>query len=384
VTAESLRRVRGLALERFFGELGGRAQHLLCTSDVEPYRLPELLALAEPDARRLWDELQLGYTDSGGIPALRAEIAGLYNGVDPDEVMTFAGADEAIFLALNALLRPGDHAVVTWPAYQALHEVAYAAGAEVTFVPLDPAEGWTLDVDAFRRAIRPTTRAVIVNFPHNPTGALPPRATFDAVAALAAEAGAHLFSDEVYRYLEHDPARLLPAAVEVGGRAVSVGVMSKSFGLAGLRIGWLATKDRVLLERVATKREYLSSSNSAPSEILALIALRAREAVLARSRALLDENLATLDRFFARWEGVFDWVRPEAGCVGFPRLHAALRVEELAERLVAEEGVLIVPGSIYDFPGNHFRLGFGRVDLPVALAGLERFAERELVGRAAA
>ena len=384
MTAESLRRVRGLALERFFGELGGRAQHLLCTSDVEPYRLPELLALAEPDARRLWDELQLGYTDSGGIPALRAEIAGLYNGVDPDEVMTFAGADEAIFLALNALLRPGDHAVVTWPAYQALHEVAYAAGAEVTFVPLDPAEGWTLDVDAFRRAIRPTTRAVIVNFPHNPTGALPPRATFDAVAALAAEAGAHLFSDEVYRYLEHDPARLLPAAVEVGGRAVSVGVMSKSFGLAGLRIGWLATKDRVLLERVATKREYLSSSNSAPSEILALIALRAREAVLARSRALLDENLATLDRFFARWEGVFDWVRPEAGCVGFPRLHAALRVEELAERLVAEEGVLIVPGSIYDFPGNHFRLGFGRVDLPVALAGLERFAERELVGRAAA
>ena len=164
MTAESLRRVRGLALERFFGELGGRAEHLLCTSDVEPYRLPELLALADPDTLQLWDELQLGYTDPGGIPALRAEIAALYAGVEPDEIVTCAGADEAIFLALNALLRPGDHAVVTWPAYQSLHEVAYAAGAEVTFVPLDPADGWALDVESLRRAIRPTTRAVIVNF----------------------------------------------------------------------------------------------------------------------------------------------------------------------------------------------------------------------------
>jgi len=383
VTAESLRRVRGLALERFFGELGGRAEHLLCASDVEPYRLPELLALADPDTLQLWDELQLGYTDPGGIPALRAEIAALYAGVEPDEIVTCAGADEAIFLALNALLRPGDHAVVTWPAYQSLHEVAYAAGAEVTFVPLDPADGWALDVESLRRAIRPTTRAVIVNFPHNPTGALPDRATFEAVAALAAEVGAHLFSDEVYRYLEHDPAARLPAAVELGGRAVSVGVMSKSFGLAGLRIGWLATKDRSLLERVSTTREYVSSSNSAPSEILALIALRAREAVLARSHRLLRENLIVLDDFFARWTGVVDWVRPQAGCVGFPRLCDAMRVEELAERLVGEEGVLVVPGTIYDFPGNHFRVGFGRADLPVALAGLERFVERELGSRVA-
>ena len=383
MTAESLRRVRGLELERFFAELGGRARHLLCTSDVEPYRLPEFLALADPATHRLWDELQLGYTDPGGIPALRAEIAALYAGVAPDEVVTFAGADEAIFLTLNALLRPGDHAVVTWPAYQSLHEVAYAAGAEVTFVPLDPTEGWALDVDALRRAVRPTTRAVIVNFPHNPTGALPGRATFEAVAALAAEADAYLFSDEVYRYLEHDRDALLPAAVELGGHAVSVGVMSKSFGLAGLRIGWLATKDRSLLERVSTTREYVSSSNSAPSEVLALVALRARDAVLARSRTILDSNLTVLDGFFDRWEGVFDWVRPRAGCVGFPRLHGELRVEALAERLVAEEGVLIVPGSVYDFPGNHFRLGFGRVDLPDALAGLERFAERELMRRAA-
>jgi aspartate/methionine/tyrosine aminotransferase len=383
MAAGSLQRVRGLELERFFADVGGRARHLLCTSDVEPFRLPELLALADGDTRPLWDELQLGYTDPGGILPLRVEIAGLYEGVEPEEVVTFAGADEAIFLALNALLRPGDHAVVTWPAYQALYEVAYAAGADVTFVPLDSEAGWALDIDALRRAVRPSTRALVVNFPHNPTGALPDGATFGAVAEVAAEAGAFLFSDEVYRLLEHDPSALLPAAAELGGRAVSVGVMSKSFGLAGLRIGWLATKNRELLDRVARTREYLSSSNSAPSEILALIALRARETVLARSRRLLTENLATLDGFFDRWEGVFEWVRPRAGCVGFPRLLGGMRVESLAGRLVAEEGVLIIPGSVYDVPGNHFRLGFGRLDLPVALAGLERIAERELLGSAA-
>ncbi|MBA3366854.1 MAG: aminotransferase class I/II-fold pyridoxal phosphate-dependent enzyme [Actinobacteria bacterium] len=383
MTATSLRSVKGLELERFFWAHNGRAEHLLCASDVEPYRLHDLLELADEQTTELWRRLELGYTHPEGMPALRAEIAASYRGVDSEDVVTFAGADEAIFLALNAILRPGDHALVTWPAYQSLHEVAYAAGADVTLLPLDPTEGWALDVDALRRAIRPTTRVVIVNFPHNPTGALADRQTLDAVAAIAAEAGAHLFSDEVYRYLEHDPAELLPAAAEYGGRAVSVGVMSKAFGLAGLRIGWLATKDRELLRRISISKEYISSCNSAPSEVLALVALRAREAVLARSRRLLSANLALLDRFFADWEGVISWVRPRAGCVGFPQLQADLRVEALASRLVDEEGVLLVPGSVYDYPGNHFRLGFGRVDLPAALAGLDRFARREFAKRAA-
>nr|MBA3245614.1 aminotransferase [Actinomycetota bacterium] len=148
-------------------------------------------------------------------------------------------------------------------------------------------------------------------------------------------------------------------------------------------IGWLATKDRELLQRISTYKEYISSCNSAPSELLALIALRARETVLARSGGLLAENLTLLDAFFAEWEGVFEWVRPRAGCVGFPHLRAELDVEELAIRLVEEERVLVVPGSIYDYPGNHFRLGFGRADLPIALAGLERFARRELQSRVA-
>ncbi len=147
VTATSLRSVQGLRLEQLFADLGPRAQHLLCASDVEPFLLAELLELAAPETHELWARLSLGYTEPDGMLALRSEIAATYAGVEPDQIATFAGADEAIFLALNAILRPGDHAVVIWPAYQSLHEVARAAGADVTLVPLDPATGWALDVE---------------------------------------------------------------------------------------------------------------------------------------------------------------------------------------------------------------------------------------------
>jgi aspartate/methionine/tyrosine aminotransferase len=302
-------------LERYFARWEFAAPYLLCSSDIEGYPLRELLSLAGDELRARWDDLSLGYTEAPGNPLLRAEIAGLYEGVAPDEVYTFAGAEEAIFAVMHTALGPGDHAIATFPGYQSLYEVARAAGAEVTLLPLDPERGWALDVGALRRALRPETRLVVVNAPHNPTGALPDRATFTETVRLAEEAGAALLSDEVYRLLELDPADRLPAAVELSPRAVSLGVMSKAFGLAGLRIGWIATHDRALLDRLAAFKDYLSICNSAPSEVLALIALRARDAVLSRSLAIVRKNLEELDRFFATWHDVLSWHRPRAGSI---------------------------------------------------------------------
>ncbi len=373
-----LARLPELALEREFRARSSDARWLLCGSDVEALRLDELLALTDDECRGLWDELALGYTAPSGHPLLRAEIAGLYERLGAEQVLTCAGADEALFLTLNAILRPGDHAVIAWPGYESLFQVARAAGAEVTPLRLRHDTGWRLDLRDLRRALRPETRLIVVNYPHNPTGALPDRSTFEGMVALAAEVGAVLLSDEVYRLLEHDPADRLPAGVDAGRHVVSVGVMSKSFGLAGLRIGWIATRDEELLERVTALKDYTSGCNSAPSEILALAALRARDAVLGRSRALVAGNLAELDAFFEEWEGVFEWVRPRAGCVGFPRLVTGGPLEPFLAGLLDEEGVLLVPGSVYEHGGNHFRLGFGRADMPGALARLDRFARRSL------
>lgn len=374
-------KLQEFTLERYFARWEFAAPYLLCCSDLEGPRLDDLLALADEEGRDLWRNLTLGYTESAGHPLLRAQIARLYDGVSPEEILTFAGAEEAIFILMNVLLGRDDHAVALWPAYQSLHEVARSAGAEVTLLPLEESNGWALDLDALRRALRPNTRLIVVNFPHNPTGYLPNAATFSALLDLAEESGALLFSDEVYRLLEFDPTYRLPAAVDRSPRAVSLGVMSKAFGLAGLRIGWVASHDRDLLARMAAYKDYTSICNSAPSEILALIALRAKERLLQRNLELVRGNLELLDGFFRRFEGTFRWVRPRAGSVAFPRLTANLSIDSFAAELVEREGVLLLPGSVYDHPGNHFRLGFGRTNLPEALSRLERFASTRLGGR---
>jgi aspartate/methionine/tyrosine aminotransferase len=365
-------------LERYFARWEFSVDHLLCASDAEPVPMRELLALADPEAGRLWADLGLGYTESAGHPLLREEIARQYRTVDPDEVLVCSGAQEAIFVALGTMLSPGDHVVVVWPGYQSLHEVARASGAEVTLLPLEHERGWELDLDRLRAALRPATRAVVVNFPHSPTGALPPASTLEALAGLAEERGFWLVSDEVYRLLELDPADRWAAAVDRSRRAVSIDVMTKAFGLGGLRIGWIACHDPELLGRFAARKDYTTICNSAPSEILAIMGLRAAEALLERSMGIVRATLERLDAFFAEQSSWIEWVRPRAGTVGFPRLRDGLDADRFAAALVEAEGVLLLPGSVFGHPGDHLRIGFGRRDLPEALAGLTRFAEARL------
>ena len=369
-------RIDDFALERYFARYEFSVRHLLCASDVEGWPMADVLALADPEAAALWRDLRLGYTEAPGHPLLRAEIASLYDSIAPDEVLVCSGAEEAIFILANVLLGPGDHAIVVWPAYQSLHEVARATGADVTLHELRASDGWRIDVDALRRQVTPRTRLIALNAPHNPTGALHDVDTYRAVAGIAADAGATLLSDEVYRFLELDPADRLPAGADVGPHAVSLGVMSKAFAMAGLRIGWLASHDRRLLDAAVRFKDYTTICASAPAEILSLIALRARGAVLERSRAIVAANMALLDDFFARRAGQVSWVRPRGGSIGFPELHGGRPIDAFAEDLLHAEGVLIAPGSIFGHPGNHFRIGFGRTGMPAALERLDAYLDR--------
>ena len=371
-------RIDDFELERFFAKHEFAVRHLLCASDVEGWPMADLLALADAETAELWRDLRLGYTESLGHPLLRREIATLYEGIAEDEVLVFSGAEEAIFVIANVLLGPGDHAIVAWPSYQSLHEVARSTGADVSLLELRAEDGWAIDVDRLRNQLTPATRLIVINVPHNPTGAVPDAATFRAIVDLAADAGATLLVDEVYRFLERDPAGRHPAGADAGPHGVSIGVMSKSFALAGLRIGWLATHDATLLDRAARFKDYTTICASAPAEVLSLIALRARDEVLARSRRIVDGNLELLDAFFERQSAHFAWVRPAGGPVGFPGLRDGVPIDRFAQDLLEAEGVLLAPGSIFGHPGNHFRLGFGRTTLPAALAELEAFTTRTL------
>jgi aspartate/methionine/tyrosine aminotransferase len=365
-------------LERYFAQWEFTAKHLLCASDVDGYRMSELLELADPETLATWEELQLGYTETAGLPELRQAISEQYVDVESDGILVCSGAAEALYLTIKALLGPDSHVVVVTPAFEALFRVAAATGAEVTSVPLDAAAGWRLDLVAVKRAVRPQTKAIFVNYPHNPTGAQLGTADFAALAELADSRGLVLLSDEVYRYLEHDPVDRLPAAADLSPRAVSVGVMSKAYGLAGLRIGWLATRNAKLLAATRTLKDYTSVCSAAPSEVLALIALRAADRVRSRCLRIVLDNLALMTEFFERWQGVLSWTPPRGGTVAFPLLEAPVPVDAFAAELVEQEGVLLLPGSAFDCADNRFRVGLGRRSTPEALDRLDGFLSRRL------
>jgi aspartate/methionine/tyrosine aminotransferase len=368
-------RIADFALERYFARWEFAVDHVLGASDVEGWSVAELLELADDETRSMWDGLRLRYTESTGHPLLRREIATLYDAVEADDVLVFAGAEEAVFCLFHTAVEAGDHVVVTWPGYQSLYEVARAAGAKVGLHVLREEDGWSLDIERLIRSIHPETRMVVVNAPHNPTGMLPTVEEWRGLAAECASRGIRLVADEVYRFLEHDGASTLPAGADLDDRATSIGVMSKSFAMPGLRIGWLATRDRDVLDRCARLKDYTTICSSAPSEILALIGLRARERVLARSRDIVAANLAVLDGFFVRQAESFSWVRPRGGSIGFPKLLAGGRAgssaDRFASRLVESTGVLILPSSTFGFGDSHFRIGLGRTDLPEAIGKLE-------------
>lgn len=360
------------ALERYFDRYEFNVPHLLCCSDCESWSVRELLEMEGPGAAEAFLELRLGYTEARGDRELRRRIAGLYRNVEPAGVLVFAGAEEAIFIFMNTALDAGDHVIVQYPCYQSLTDVARGVGCGVTEWELrEGPRGWEADPDRLASLVRDNTRAIVVNSPHNPTGYLLTPPEMEAVVELARARGLLLFSDEVYRYLEYDERDRPPAACDLYENAVSLGVMSKTYGLPGLRIGWIATRNAELYGQMAAFKDYTTICNSAPSEYLAAVALKHGPRLAARNLGLIRENLALLDEFFGVYGGIFDWHRPKAGPIAFPGLKWEGGADAFCADLVRAKGVLLLPASCYGFGNRHFRLGFGRRNMA---EGLERLA----------
>ena len=364
--------MRDFALEVYFSKWEFAAKHHLTASDAQSMSLAELLGYASDADRERFQNLHLGYTETFGAKPLLDEIAKTYDTITGRDLLCFAGAEEGIYVAMQVLLEAGDHCIVITPNYQAAETIPLSICA-VTGVPLDESDNWSLDLDAIRAAIRPNTKLISINFPNNPTGAIPSRAIFDGLVELCRLRGIWLFSDEVYRLIERDPRRRIPQAADVYERGISLNVMSKAYGLPGLRIGWLACQDREFLVACERHKHYLSICNAGPSELLAEIALKAREPILKRNRAIVAHNLGLLDAFFADFPDLFDWREPDGSCVAFVRYNGTDGVERFTERLVEESGVLLLPSSIYRselgrVPEDFFRLGFGRTGMEAGLA----------------
>ena len=363
--------MRDFALETYFSKWEFTAKYHMTASDIESFSMADLLAMASPEDREAFENLWLGYTETYGHPELRSEIAATYETAEAGDVLCFAGAEEGVYVAMRVLLRKEDHAIVVVPNYQAAETVPLDI-CEVSGVALEAEENWALDIDAVRAQLRPNTRLISINFPNNPTGAVLERSRFDALVDLCRAHGLYLFSDEVYRGVERDPAIRLPQAADAYEKGLSLNVMSKAYGLPGLRIGWIMTREATLLQKMERYKHYLSICNSGPGERLAIIGLKNRDRILARNRALVDTNAEKLGAFFNEFPERFEWRRPDGGCVGFPRYRGDGSADRFCEDLVAETGVLLLPPKIYhselmDTPQDRFRIGFGRKNIDAGL-----------------
>lgn len=364
-----------LALATYLSRWHSARCHQLSASESESMPLGALLALADAEDAARWTGLRLEYTDPLGAEWLRETIAAGYEHASAADVTCFAGAQEGMHAAMHATLGRDDHAVVVTPGYQSLETIPLGLCA-VSGVALDPDAGWRLDLGEVAAALRPNTRLIAVNFPHNPTGALLNRDDFAALVALCRRRGIWLLSDEVYRLTERDPAARLPQAADAYERGISLNVVSKAYGLPGLRVGWVACRDRAALRRMQVVKQFLSTCNAGPSEVLANVALKAGPRILDRNRALAGANLHLLADFVARRPGLFSMVPPRGGTVAYPHYRGAEGVEAFVERMAETAGVILLPASVFRSkltatPADRFRIGFGRADFGAGLAALE-------------
>jgi len=356
--------MRNFELETFFSTWEFTARHHMTASDMESMSLADLLSLADPHDSKELLELRLGYTQTWGADDLRKLIAGTYDSLGAEHVLCLAGAGEGIYAAMRVLLTPQDHAIVVVPNYQSAETIALEV-CEVTGVALHEARNWQLDIAEVEAAIRPNTKLVSINFPHNPTGALMAHDDLAALVDLCRKHDLYLFSDEVYRGVELDAADRMPQVADIYEKGISLNVMSKAYGMPGLRIGWVASKDADVLQKIERYKHYLSICNSGPSERLAVIALEHRDTILDRNRAIVRENVVKLEALFNDFPGLFEWQRPKGGCVAFPKYTGPDGVEEFCKSLLKDSGVLLLPASVYksellDTPVDNFRIGFGR------------------------
>jgi aspartate/methionine/tyrosine aminotransferase len=365
-------KIKPFELERYFAKYEFSTKYLLSSSDCESFALNEVLQMADPETNYLWENLKLSYTESAGHPLLKEEITKLQTSISTEEINVMA-PEEGIFIAMNCILKRGDNVISTFPGYQSLFEIANSIGCTVSKWQPDYNNGWYFDIEKLKSLIQNNTKLIVINFPHNPTGATISENELAEIIELCRKNNIFLFSDEMYRFLEYNVADRLPSACDIYENAISLFGMSKSFALPGLRIGWLTSKNKALMQQIAEFKDYTTICNNAPSEILSIIALRNKEYIFSRNLGIIEENIELLNSFFAKYKHLFSWQPPKASPISFPELKAKISIEKFCFNLAEQKSVMLLPANVYSYEGNNFRIGFARKNMAESLKKLEEF-----------
>lgn len=361
--------INDFKLERYFAEHEFTAKYLLSSSDCEGCEMNDVLKNASKEELKLWENLKLGYTESKGNPLLREVILQYYKVNSIDNVVV-ATPGELNFISMNVLLNSNDHAITISPCYQSLSEVVKSINCELSYWKPNKND-WIFNTEDLEKQIQKNTKLIILNFPHNPTGSYLTKSQLNEIIAVARKHDLYLFSDEMYHKLIIGDVEELPPICDVYEKGISLWGTSKTFGLAGLRTGWLVCKDQFFLKRVVAFKDYLSICNSAPSEILSIMAINNMNFFLEPNLKKINHNISLFKAFVKKQELITSFIPPKAGSTSFIQLNIDGSSLDFSNHLIKKTGIMTVPAEMFEYGGKYIRVGFGRANFAETLEVLD-------------
>jgi len=369
-------KIKPFKLERYFAKYEFSTKYLLSSSDCDGYSLEYILAQANQEELKLWNNLKFGYTDSAGSEFLRKSIANQYSTINQDEVVVMTPG-EANFILMNVMLQRCDEIICMGPAYQSLYQVAESLGAIVKFwYPEISTNDFRYNPDQLEELVIDTTKIIVLNFPHNPTGYIPDLEDLHRIVDIARKNDIMIFSDEMYHQVVHNPKDEIPSICDIYENAISLWGMAKSFGLAGLRFGWLASKRTDILEEVVKFKDYLSICNNAAGEVLTTIALNHKEKFIQPNIEKIIKNKKLFMQFVDSHSDLLKCFDTKASSTALAKIKTDITAYEYCEKLVQETGIMLIPSEMFDAGSTHLRIGYGRENLPEILEIWDKYIRK--------
>jgi len=361
-------------LERYFAKYEFSTKYLISSSDCDGYSLEYILSCANRDELDLWDNLKFGYTDSKGSEFLRESIVSQYKTLDVNNVLVMSPG-EANFILMNTVLNKADEVICMYPSYQSLYQVAVSLGAVIKWWKFNSHQNY--QVQDLESLLSEKTKLLVLNFPHNPTGFLPSTDDLNKIISLARKYNLLIFSDEMYHQLVHDASRQIPSICDLYENSVCLWGMAKSFGLAGLRFGWIASHRADILQKMASFKDYLSICNNAAGEVLTYIALNHKEKFINPNIEKIVKNKKSFSEFVRRNSDLLEFIEPNAGSTALVKLNIDCSSLDYCDKLVSKTGIMMVPSEMFDFGDSHVRIGFGRENFVEALKVWENYIHKD-------
>jgi len=367
-------KIKDFGVEIWMNLYENNCEHNLAETCVDSMAVEELLEMTGKTDEIMQHilKMQMSYGDIEGSPKLIEGIQSLYKQVKPEQVTVTHGAIGANALTMFALIEPGDRVISVLPTYQQHYSIPEAYGADVKILQLKPENDFLLDLEELKSYVNDKTKLICINNPNNPTGALMDEAFLKEIVEIARTVDAYIICDEVYRGLDHEGSGFTTSIADLYEKGISSGSISKTFSLAGLRIGWLAGSE-AFIELVNRRRDYTTISCGRIDDYLAGIALEHKDKIIERNHKIVRDNIKILDAWVKN-EPLITYVKPKSGTTAFLKYDIDMPSEEFCVKLLESKGVMLVPGKALDMEG-FLRIGyaFSPVDLKVGLNKLSEF-----------